>query len=55
MPQTEETAIKLLQERAVLPSKRLCKKGHEMRLYIGKEVQWMCNKKECRSKPTYYF
>ena len=50
LPDTEEKAIKLLQERGILPSKRICKNGHEMTLYAGNKTRWCCNKRECRSE-----
>jgi len=48
LPKTEEEAIQLLQEKGVLPKRRVCPAGHDMKLYIGGRVQWCCNIRSCR-------
>ena len=39
LPRTEEEAISFLQERGILPEKKICKNGHEMSLNIGQQVR----------------
>jgi len=48
LPRSEDEAIKLLQERGILPARRLCAQEHEMTLYTGNRARWVCKKKECR-------
>lgn len=50
LPRTEDEAIQFLQERGILPSKRICKNGHEMKLNIGNQTRWRCNKSTCRTE-----
>ena len=50
LPRTEEDAIRLLQERGILPNRRVCSNGHEMMLSVAKEVQWQCSKSGCKGK-----
>jgi len=50
LPQTEDEAIKFLQEKGILPKRRVCKNGHGMSLSLGAQVRWRCGKKECRSE-----
>lgn len=49
LPKDEEQAIGLLQEKGIIHEVRLCAKGHFMKLYVKKETQWACRKKECRT------
>lgn len=49
LPQSEQEAIKFLQDKGILPKRRVCANGHQMNLSIGQRVQWSCMKKECRS------
>ena len=48
LPQTEEAAIQFLQTKGILPLKKICENGHEMKLSIGKRVLWDCRKSACR-------
>ena len=50
LPRSEEEAVALLQEHGVLPTERICKKGHQMKLYFGARIDWCCNKAGCRNK-----
>ena len=44
LPDSENAAIEFLQQKGVLPKKRVCKAGHAMKLSVGKEVYWHCEK-----------
>ena len=48
LPKTEEDAVRLLQNYAILPSKWVCREGHEMTLSLGSEPRWRCCKRSCR-------
>jgi hypothetical protein len=50
LPRGEESSVKFLQERGLLPSIRECQNGHPMKLYYGQRVFWQCNVKACRQK-----
>lgn len=50
LPQTEEAAIHFLQAKGILPTNKICENGHEMKLSIGKQVRWRCQKSTCRSE-----
>jgi hypothetical protein len=36
LPRTEQEAVEFLQEKGILPSEKICKKGHQMKLYFGR-------------------
>jgi len=36
LPQTDEEAVRLLQNYGILHSERTCKNGHDAKLYFGK-------------------
>jgi hypothetical protein len=50
LPCTEEEAVAFLQKKSVLPAKRICPSGHQMKLYFSDRVYWICNVKACRKK-----
>jgi len=50
LPQSEEDAVKLLQEHGILHPQRQCKNGHDAKLYFGKLIFWKCNIKNCQKK-----
>lgn len=50
LPRDDKEAVGFLQEKGILPKRRLCKKGHEMSLSIGQQVRWRCAKKDCRDE-----
>jgi len=50
LPRTDEEAIKFLQEKSVLPKRRVCKNGHEMKLSIGAQVRWRCTTRLCNAE-----
>lgn len=50
LPQTEEDAVAFLQEKGILPDERLCKNGHQMKLYFGQRIFWKCNTRPCTTQ-----
>ncbi|VDL83097.1 unnamed protein product [Nippostrongylus brasiliensis] len=46
-PRSEEEAIAYLQVKGLIPLKHLCPRGHNMRLYLGKQNRWKCTKENC--------
>ncbi|XP_023243935.1 uncharacterized protein LOC111641917 [Centruroides sculpturatus] len=46
LPRTEEESVLFFQEKGILPSARICKNGHEMKLNISKGV-WRCTISSC--------
>ncbi len=50
LPFGEEASVKFLQNRGLLPSKRKCSKGHQMKLNFDETIQWSCMCAECRQK-----
>ncbi|XP_060845666.1 uncharacterized protein LOC132925272 [Rhopalosiphum padi] len=50
LPESEEEAVKLLQEHGILHTQRTCKNGHDAKLYFGKLIFWKCNIKSCQKK-----
>lgn len=49
LPKTEAEAIELLQYKGVLPKRRFCSNGHDMKLFVGPEVVWKCQIRSCDS------
>ncbi|CEF70351.1 Transposase, ISXO2-like domain-containing protein [Strongyloides ratti] len=37
-------------EHGILPKRRICPNGHQMKLYMGQRNQWNCNKRPCLKK-----
>ena len=50
LPQSDEEAINFLQQKGVLPKRRVCANGHEMKLSIGKQVRWRCTTRACTAE-----
>lgn len=50
MPTCERSAVAFFQEKGILPAKRVCPRGHDMKLYFGERIQWCCNLRSCRAK-----
>jgi hypothetical protein len=48
LPAHEEDAIQFLQERQLLPSVKICRNGHEMKLTQGTQNRWRCRKVNCQ-------
>jgi transposase-like protein len=44
----KSSAIGFLQQKGILPSTKLCSKGHNMNLSLGKEDRWRCRLRTCR-------
>jgi len=47
LPNTEVKAIEKLQEWGILPKRRVCLNGHEMKLCVGNDVRWRCTTRSC--------
>lgn len=50
LPTCEKGAVAFYQEKGILPAKRVCPRGHDMKLYFGERIQWCCNLRSCRAK-----
>lgn len=50
LPMCEKRAVAFYQEKGILPAKRVCPRGHDMKLYFGERIQWWCNLRSCRAK-----
>lgn len=50
LPPCEKSAVAFFQEKGILPAKRICPRGHVMKLYFGERIQWSCNLRSCRAK-----
>lgn len=48
LPNSEHQAIKYLQKVGILPSERICRNGHQMKLSHGINKRWRCQRSGCK-------
>ena len=45
LPRTEQEAVDLLQTQGIIPTEKLGRNDHHMKLYFGSIIFWKCNTK----------